>query len=293
MHERHRSQRRLTRGPAGDRQAGIANRNPPHCRELHQKVMRMLAINQRASAQRFPDLKQFGVSAFAGGHRLEADHRIDPQLRGADRPARHPHPPVGHWHFVGSPRAALMIDDGEQSAVGHEIPARRILRGDTPYAETQCTRDTHHESRHTSSRLNTRGFRRARLKAEMWDIGATVRSDERGGVGAVDLERRRRHRHIRLGDEHRRIGLGARVVRRGRQRHRRRTVVVAAGRGRRFEANVASVSRVVTRRLGTRLVSGRGRMARDETRVEHHRTRDERDDERGSREPKRRHPHLS
>ena len=63
MHERHGAECGFTGRTAGDREAGrITERDTPDAGELHEEIVRMLAVDEWPPVKRFSSLKDFGVA---------------------------------------------------------------------------------------------------------------------------------------------------------------------------------------------------------------------------------------
>jgi hypothetical protein len=127
VHERYRTERRLADRRARHHQTrSTPDRQLPHRGELHQEVMRMLAIDDRPPLPRLADLKQVAVPPL--GDRFEAEHAGQRQSAGTRLPAQHAHPPVLAGDLGLAERAALVVERDENDAVLHEVPAGRRRR---------------------------------------------------------------------------------------------------------------------------------------------------------------------
>ncbi len=131
VHVRDRAERRLAHGSAGDGEAGpFRERHAPDRGELHEQVVRVLAIDERLSVERLASLEQLAITLGANRRGVEAEHRRECQPPGGRRPAGHTHPPVRHDELVAAARAALMVVLGEQDAILHQHPFAGLrLRG--------------------------------------------------------------------------------------------------------------------------------------------------------------------
>ena len=82
MHERHRADRGFSSGTSRDGEStASSNRHPPDRGQLHKKIMGMLVIDEGTSVQAFSGLENFAVSLFSDRRRIEAQHRIERELR--------------------------------------------------------------------------------------------------------------------------------------------------------------------------------------------------------------------
>ena len=61
-------------GPPARVNPSIADRHPPHRRQLHEEIVRMLAIDQRLAVERLADLKDLAVAVRADRRRIQAEH---------------------------------------------------------------------------------------------------------------------------------------------------------------------------------------------------------------------------
>ena len=123
MHERHRTERRFACWTACDREAGLVrDRDSPHAGELHEQIVRMLAVDQRTTAERLAALKDLCVARFADGGRVEAEHAVQRQQTRSHLAHQHTHVPVLSHKFLVPTWAALTIECPEQDAVLHGLP---------------------------------------------------------------------------------------------------------------------------------------------------------------------------
>ena len=124
MHERHRTERRFAhrRTDQGDA-CVVGDRNPPRRRELHEEIVRMLAIDQRLAVERFARLKKLAIAVSADRGGIEAQHSGKHQLTSCGLPLRHTHPPVGGRKLAATPIATLAIEFGKHDGVLHDLPA--------------------------------------------------------------------------------------------------------------------------------------------------------------------------
>ena len=128
VHERDRSKRRLADGAGGNRQAGCVGDGEAPCRrELHEEVVRMLAINERPSVESLAHLKDLAVSCFSGRRRIQAEHPGQGEPAPADPSRCHLHPPVRCLELVAASRTSLMIEQANDHAVVHEHPRRLLI----------------------------------------------------------------------------------------------------------------------------------------------------------------------
>src|SRR6185437_17082659 len=68
--------------------------------DLHEKVMRMLAIIDGPAKSCFTLLEELRVKAMRDGGRFQARHGAQGELPGAERPLSHRHEPVGGEYLV-------------------------------------------------------------------------------------------------------------------------------------------------------------------------------------------------
>src|SRR5437773_7527921 len=110
MHECHWSQGRLAGRTARERESGTARYgHPPDRGELHEQIVRVLSIDERAAVQRLANLKDICIACFTGGRGIEAEHAVQGELRCADLASCHAHPPVRRLEFGIAARSALVI----------------------------------------------------------------------------------------------------------------------------------------------------------------------------------------
>ncbi len=123
MHERDRSERGLPDRASGQRQpARAADRHAPNGRELHEEIVRVLPIDQRSAVDRFADLKDLAITSFPHRRGVEAEHRVERELRRPNLPRQHAHPPVRHREAVATARASLAIEHRGHDPFLHELP---------------------------------------------------------------------------------------------------------------------------------------------------------------------------
>src|SRR5438309_1382371 len=78
MHERYGPEGRFADRPTGQRESRrVVDGDPPHRRELHEQVMRMLAIDERPSVQRLASLKDLTITVLADRCRIETEHGVE------------------------------------------------------------------------------------------------------------------------------------------------------------------------------------------------------------------------
>ena len=114
--------------PASVKPVCVADWHPPHCRELHEQIVRMLIVDERLSLERFADLKQLAIPFLADGQRVQAEHGVDREIGRSHLSLEHTHPPVRHPHLVASARPTLMVEQSVHNGVLHHVPAARLSR---------------------------------------------------------------------------------------------------------------------------------------------------------------------
>jgi hypothetical protein len=97
-------------------------RHPPGRRELHQKIMRVLTIDNRHTVERLTALEDFAVARAAHERRIETEHAAERDGVAAAFARRHAHPPVRRDEFLPAARPALTVEDAEHDAVLHAHP---------------------------------------------------------------------------------------------------------------------------------------------------------------------------
>ena len=123
VHECRRSQRRLGHRTAIDEQAGgIADPVVGACRQFHDQVVRVLAIDQRRAVGHFAGREQVGVAARTHC-RLQAGHAAQLEVECiAQLAIRHQHRHRLDKGLTASARAALLGSDAPGIAVRHQHP---------------------------------------------------------------------------------------------------------------------------------------------------------------------------
>ena len=123
MHERRRPQRRLARqAEVGEGGAALAELDAVRRRELHEEVVRMLAIDQRRRAVgRLAGLSEQRIAALAH-RRIERDHSAQAERSGTERAIRHQHRHALGEDFLAAPRPGLAVVDGVDEALRHQLP---------------------------------------------------------------------------------------------------------------------------------------------------------------------------
>jgi hypothetical protein len=127
VHERDRAERRITNRCAGERQrVAPADRLAPRDRRLHQKIMRMLPVDQRQAVERLADLEDLAIPIVTNGQRIEAEHQAELQRAAGGWSAQHAHPPVLRAELFSAARPPLVVVGEPGHAVLHEMPGNRI-----------------------------------------------------------------------------------------------------------------------------------------------------------------------
>ena len=131
MHECDRTERGLCRRTSSQREARArANRDAPHRRELHEQIMRVLIIDKGLALERFADLEELAIAFLTDGQRIEAQHRVDREVRAAHVAAEHSHPPVGNAELVAPAWRRLMVEESIYDAVLHDVPVSGFRLGE-------------------------------------------------------------------------------------------------------------------------------------------------------------------
>lgn len=90
--------------------------------DLHEEIVRVLAVDDGAAVGGFSLLEEQRVFAAGDGGGLKAEHGAQSELAGAKRALRHGHEPVGGEELVASARAGLLRVNDEGVGVEHEHP---------------------------------------------------------------------------------------------------------------------------------------------------------------------------
>ena len=127
MHERRRAQRRLAgrRGVQLEAER-VPDRVPVDRRQLHEEVVRMLAVVQRGAAVGLAALEQerkLQISAHRRG--LEGQHRTEQELTAQQRVRGHAHDPVDRRKPARAAIAPLHVVAGLHRVVQHQHPVAR------------------------------------------------------------------------------------------------------------------------------------------------------------------------
>ena len=123
MHEGRWTECRLARQSAVEKAGTIAARDAVRARELHEEIVRVLAIDQRrAPVSGFPGLQEERIAFLPDRRRLDRDHRLQTQRSGTERALGHCHPHVVAEDLGVAPWAALVVVDPVRKAVQHDHP---------------------------------------------------------------------------------------------------------------------------------------------------------------------------
>jgi hypothetical protein len=123
MHESGRAKRRLAGiGKIEKDRALLRQRHAIAAGELHEEIMRMLAVDQRRTAVGgLAAAEQQRIAALAH-ERIERQHRAQAQRARPQRPLAHRHAHAVAEPFAGTARAALMVVDAVDDAMEHPHP---------------------------------------------------------------------------------------------------------------------------------------------------------------------------
>ena len=123
MHEGRRAERRLARqAEVDERRAVLAERHAVGGGELHEQVVRVLAVDEMGCAVgRLAGLEQQRIAALALG-RIEREHGPQAERSRAGRPVAHQHQHARGEGLVVAARTGLPVVDEVDVAVRHERP---------------------------------------------------------------------------------------------------------------------------------------------------------------------------
>lgn len=92
-------------------------------RDLHHKIVWMLAVNDRLSKRGLANLKKLRILTLRNCRRLKTQHYARGQLPRANFALRHRHEPVRRKELVAATRSSLLKLIGERHAMKHKLPA--------------------------------------------------------------------------------------------------------------------------------------------------------------------------
>ena len=124
VRKRHRAERRFGRRPSKYLPAQAARqRRVVLGRQLHDQIVRMLAVVDRLAVALLARGEQVGIAAARDGERLEAEHAAERQSPAREGPLRHAHEPVDAAALVGPAIARLVQELDKGVEVPHQLPA--------------------------------------------------------------------------------------------------------------------------------------------------------------------------
>ena len=123
MHERRRAERGLSRKAEVREHRALAGKPQAIGHgQLHEEVVRVLAIDKRLAIQRLSRLEEQRVAALADGRRIGREHAAQPEGAGSQRALGHEHEHRRTEELAVAPWAALIVVDHVGEAMEHEHP---------------------------------------------------------------------------------------------------------------------------------------------------------------------------
>ena len=123
MHEGGRTERRFSRkAEVREHRAFVGKPQAVGCRQFHEEVVRMLAVDERLAIQRLSGLQQQRIAGLADRRRICREHASQPESAGAERALSHEHDHCWTEELAVTSWAALLVVDNVGEAMEHEHP---------------------------------------------------------------------------------------------------------------------------------------------------------------------------
>jgi len=125
VHERGGTQGRLAGRGQIERKCGVrVDRMAVPGRELHKKVMGMLAVDEGLALVGFAGLEEQRIAALGHGPGLQAEHPAKREFVLRPLPCGHEHEPVRGIDLMAAARTQLVVEGKEGVVMGHDHPPR-------------------------------------------------------------------------------------------------------------------------------------------------------------------------